>query len=287
MPSILRAFLTILIPGAFAALVCLSVLPVQAQIKKGCSGINYVGADASNPFTAELVTTSTVFDLSGARTTTLMKEFVARDSRGRIRFEKHGVTHTRDNRETVTLEWQDGNKFTVTQEEYGKLIDIFDCESGTTIRIQPGMKIATVKEDTNELPRPRAHHAFSTPYIPRPGMKLPPNIIMEALGNREIQGIQACGVKTTTLGTTEDGDWSGKPIREEELWLSDELAARMLRISKDLRKGTESREELLAIKRENPDPTLFEIPKDYHLNPPIPAGLPISKSSGLLVPATP
>ena len=142
------------------------------------------------------------------------------------------------------------------------------------------MKIVTAKEDTtNELPTPRAHHAFSTPYIPRPGMKLPPNIIMEALGNREIRGIQACGVKTTTLGTTEDGDWSGKPIREEELWLSDELAARMLRIVKDLRKGTEARDELLAIKRENPDPALFEIPKNYHLNPPIPGGLPIMKSS--------
>jgi hypothetical protein len=282
-----RALLQIAAAGALTAFASLSVLPVQAQIKKGCSSINYVGADASNPFTAEHVTTSAESDSSGAQKTTQLKEYIARDGRGRIRFEKHDVARTADDRKTIALEWRDGTKFTVTQEEYGTLIDIFDCESGITVRIQPGMRIVTVKEDPGEPPTRRAHHAFSTPYIPAPGMKLPPNKIVEPLGNREIQGIQARGVKTITLGTTEDGDWNGKPIREEELWLSDELAARMLWIHKDLRKGTESRGELLAIKRDNPDPALFEIPKDYHLNPSMRGGLPIMKSSNLPASATP
>jgi hypothetical protein len=108
---------------------------------------------------------------------------------------------------------------------------------------------------------------------------MPPNITIEQLGTREIQGISARGVMTTTLGTEEDGDWNGKPIRETELWISDDLAAQMRRIVRDLRAGSQDISELMAIKREEPDPALFEIPQGYVINPVIPGGLPTMKAS--------
>jgi len=202
---------------SLAAAVLSCGLPAQAQLTKGCSGINYLGADTSNPFTAERVVTSTIPDPTGAPKMMVSREIVARDSLGRIRFEKHGVAQPRDDRKTVTLETPDGKPFTVTREEYGTLIEIFDCGSGTFIRIQPGMRIVTVKEDKREVSARRAVHPYSTPYFPRPGSKTAPNVIQEELRTRDIQGIPARGLKTTMLGTEQDGDWNGKPISESEL----------------------------------------------------------------------
>jgi hypothetical protein len=44
----------------------------------------------------------------------------------------------------------------------------------------------------------------------------------------------------------------------------------MLKVDKDLRAGSQSVPELIEIKREEPDPMLFNIPKDYEVNPKIP-----------------
>jgi len=260
--------------GALTTILFTCGFPAHAQLTKGCLGMGYLGTDSSNPFTAEYVTTSTMASSSGAPKTIVLKENVARDSQGRIRFEKHGVAQPPDDRKTVTLETPDGKPFTVTREEYGTLIDIFDCASGTSIRIQPGMRIATVKEDTSAAPAPPSRHAYSTSYIPGPGAKMPPNITVEQLGIRDIQGIPARGVKTTTLGTEKDGEWNGKPVSESELWVSDDLAAQVLSIRKDLKTGSEGRSELMAIKREEPDPALFQIPTGYEVNP---ARMPIAK----------
>jgi len=269
----------LLMCGSLAALALLGGAPARAQATKGCTGIGYVGTDSSNPFTAEYVTTSSMVSAAGAPKTSVMKEDVARDSEGRIRIEKHGVAQPPDDRKTVTLETPDGQPFTVTREEYGTLIDIYDCASGTFVRIQPGMRIATVKEASNAAPTNRVKHAYSTPFIFRPGAKTPPNMTFELLGTREIQGIAAIGMKTTTLGTESDGEWNGKPIREYEVWVSDELATHLVKIAKDLHAGSEWRSELLAIKREEPDPALFEIPKGYDVNP---ARLPIAKNLGVV-----
>jgi hypothetical protein len=256
--------------GVMATLALVCTAPAHAQIRKGCIGINYVGGDSSNPFTAEYVTTSTMPSPAGVPKTIVRREDVARDSQGRIRFEKHGVTRLPDDRKTVTLETADGKQFTVTREEFGTLINISDCASGTFVVLQPGLRIAMVKEGNGAPAIELIKHAYSAPYIPGPDAKMPPNVSVEQLGTREIQGISARGVRTTTLGTESDGDWSGKPIRETELWVSDVLAAQMLKVDKDLRAGSQGMSELIEIKREEPDPTLFNIPKDYEVNPKIP-----------------
>jgi hypothetical protein len=263
------------------AIVLIFGSPSHAQLKKGCSGIDYLGADSSNPFTAERVITSTIPATGGPPKTIIFRENIARDSQGRIRIEKHDMGQPPDDRKTVTLETPDGKPFTVTREEYGTLIEIFDCASGTFIRIQPGMRIAAITESTSAAPIVQSKHAFSTPYIPSPGAKIPRNITIEQLGTHEVQGIPARGVKTTTLGTEKDGDWNGKPISESELWVSDDLAAQMLSIRKDPKTGSEGRSELMAIKRGEPDPALFEIPKDFAVNP---ARMPIARDLGIVRP---
>lgn len=256
-----RAFFSIL-----AVLTFMCGLPTYSQTGKGCIGINYVGADTANPFTAEYRTTSTSTE-AGVPKTVIQQEKVARDSRGRIRFEKHGIRQPPDGRKTVTLETAEGIRFTVTREEFGTLIDIFDCASGTSIVFQPGLRIATVREDQSPAPTEQRKRAYSAPYIPGPDVKIPPNMVVEQLGTREIQGVSARGVRTTTLGTESDGDWSGKPVWETELWVSDALVAQMIKIDKDERTGRESRSELIEVKREEPDPGLFELPKDCQVNP--------------------
>jgi hypothetical protein len=55
-----------------------------------------------------------------------------------------------------------------------------------------------------------------------------------------------------------------------------------VRIHGDLRAGSEVKRELVAIRREEPDPALFEIPKDYEVNP---ARLPIAKDFGVVRPS--
>src|SRR5256885_9565851 len=180
------AFPRSLFYGALNVMLFMCAWPAHAQVMKGCSGIGYLGADSLNSFTAQSVTTITMPSFLGVPKTSVQRENVARDSQGRVRFEKHGVARPPDDRETVTLETPDGKPFTVTREEYGTLIDIFDCASGTVVRIQPGMRIATVKEDTSAAPTRQSKHAYSTPYIPGPGVKMPPNMTIEQLGTREI-----------------------------------------------------------------------------------------------------
>jgi hypothetical protein len=274
-----RPFPAILTSGVLTVIALVFGLPTRAQISRGCAGINYVGADSSNPFAAEYAMTTTAPTPTGVLKTMVWRENVARDSQGRIRFEKRGMGQLPDDRKTVALETPDGKAFIVTREEYGTLIDIFDCASGIVVQIQPGMRIATVKEDKSAAPTRQMKRAYSAPYFPGPGWKMPPNITIEQLGILEIQGISARGVKTTTLGTEEDGEWNGEPIRELEVWVSDDLAAQMRRIVKDLRAGSEAKSELMAIKREEPDPALFEIPQGYVINPVIPGALPIMKAS--------
>ena len=251
--------------------------PCNAQIRKDCIGINYVGVVSSNPFTAQYRTTSTTLSASGSPRTTVQRESVARDSQGRVRFEKHGTMRTADDRETVTLVNTDGKEFTVTREELGTVIQIFDCASGKAITLQPGLRIANVKTDGGPASTVRREHAYSAPFIPGPEAKMPPSMTVEQLGTREIQGVSVRGVRTTRLGTESDGDWEGKPIWETELWVSDELAAQLLKVDKDLRAGIEGRSELIEVRREEPDPTLFDIPQDYQINPKLP---PTMKTSG-------
>jgi hypothetical protein len=80
-------------------------------------------------------------------------------------------------------------------------------------------------------------------------------------------------VKITNFGTDKDGEWNGKPINISEKWASDDLATTLLEIRTDLKGGHACENRLTNIKREEPDPSLFEVPSGCKINP-TPAEMP-------------
>lgn len=241
--------------------------PTPAQIPRGCTGLEYIGADSNNPFTAEYLTTDETPMPDGAMKTTVSRQSVARDGKGRIRLEVRPQEELAESQKAVTVQNPDGSTFTAKQEELSTTIEIVDCESGKEVTLHPGMRFATVSESGGPAPPKRVRYAYSRSFFPPPGEERQSNRITEVLGSREIHGIRVLGVKWTTLGTEKAGEWTGKPISEEEFWVSDDLSIQFLRISKNLQNGSDSRLELTAIKRGEPDPALFELPKDFRVNP--------------------
>ena len=166
----------------------------------------------------------------------------------------------------------------------GISILIFDCPSSTMVLIQPGMQIAHV---TKLSPPAAKSNRPPPPYSIRVtnllSGKPQPDISVEDLGYREIEGISARGVRLTNLGTERDDDWKGKPVRITETWASDDLAATILEIHSDPRKQMEDIVTLTNIKREEPVHSLFEIPPGYKINP-TPAEMPFQTAEDSAAP---
>jgi hypothetical protein len=136
-----------------------------------------------------------------------------------------------------------------------------------TIQVQPGMQIARVTKGVPAAePKgpPRPYSIRVTNFL---SGKPRPDISVEDLGYREIEGISARGVRLANLGTESDGDWNGKPVRISETWASDDLAATILEVHSNPRKQMEDIVTLTNIKRQEPDHSLFEIPPGYKINP--------------------
>jgi hypothetical protein len=241
--------------------------PPADQRSRHCGGMNYVGGQTANPFTARHVTKSKAISPDGTQKPYEMVELVARDSDGRIRFERQGfLAHARD-QEKVILNKSDGGTIETTREALGMSILIFDCPDAMTIQIQPGMQIARITEGYPTAQPNRSSRPYSIRVTSLLSGKPQPNVSVEDLGYRQIEGFSARGVRLTDLGTESDGDWNGKPIRITETWASDELAVTILEIRSDPKKQMEETSTLTDIKRDEPDRSLFEIPRGYKINP--------------------
>jgi hypothetical protein len=191
-------------------------------------------------------------------------ELVARDSDGRIRFEKHGGFRPAGDAETLVLHTRDGGQIETTRETMGISILIF---GGARTLIQPGMRVAHVTKESPPAKSNRPLLPYSIRVTNLLSGKPRPDISVEDLGYREIEGISARGVRLTNLGTESDGEWNGKPVRITETWASDDLAATILEIRTNPRKQAVDITTLTNIKREEPDHSLFEIPPGYKINP--------------------
>ena len=246
-----------------------------------CGGSGNIGGPLNNPFTARRV--DIPLDASSVPGKPVMEpDQVARDSSGRIRIERRGVRKFPAGRTQETLYTRDGDKWTVTEEEAGILINLFNCTKAITI--QPHMRMALVVERRTS-PAPAADHPYSNYYLPPPRSKPNPAFLAEDLGYKHIEGLSARGIRTTILGT-EDDEWKGKPTRVTEVWVSDELEAVLISESHDLKKGIGGITKLVDIKRVEPDSSLFEIPAGYRVNP-TPSEMPYQTSDGKPLPAQP
>jgi hypothetical protein len=263
---------------ATAYLLLLAMTPslTSAQLPKDCIGIGYAGYEPGKPFSAQIITSGKTRTVTGEfkPDAPVIENFVARDRDGRIRDERHPVKEDSIPDRSVSLTWPDGTTRSIPQSTLNQLIMIFDCSAGTETQVRPAMRYATIQHRSEPSSSTSPRNPFSVHFLPNANVKSFPNFRVEDLEIREIQGILAHGVRLTTLGTEADGDWNGKPIRESEQWVSDELAALLAARDKDFRMGRETTFDLANIRREDPDPALFTIPPDYKIDPKIPEDLP-------------
>jgi len=160
--TLIRAAFAMLLAAAASNAQTSSPPPPPDQHPREC-GLNYVGGQTANPFTAKHTTKATTILPDGTRKLTEMVEFAARDSDGRIRFEKHGVFRPAGDAETFVLHTRDGGQIESTRETMGISILILDCPDSAMIQIQPGMQIARCCYGVTELwSQDTARHKYLT-----------------------------------------------------------------------------------------------------------------------------
>lgn len=213
----------------------------HAQCSHRTIGINEIGIVSNNPFLAERVTTSVTLAADGTKHVTTYMEYVARDSSGRVRIERlsQPLSPTATEAEIAAIRRQ---------------IIICDAAAGVYTVIDTLFQTAKITEDPDPAPENMARHSWSAPFFPTPTRKLPPNIQFEDLGWKMIEGVEAHGGRLTT------------PVRVDERWSSDDLAADILQVHSDPGKGSETRIALTRVRRTEPDPLLFMIPNGYSVS---------------------
>ena len=113
-----RAALAMLLAATAANAQDPTPTPAPDQRPRQCAGINYVGGQAANPFTAKHTTKATTILPDGTKQLTELVELVARDSDGRIRFEKHGGFRPAGDAETFVLHTRDGGQIETPERQW-------------------------------------------------------------------------------------------------------------------------------------------------------------------------
>lgn len=235
----------------------------RGQIFSSCREIQRVAGKTGNPITARIFERVVSQSPDGTEYVTEFSGSEARDATGRvyseIRFRPSGQSSSEKTRtETGTFGFKPKSR--INSEVF-----ISDCPNGRGVTLFPDLKIAQIMKGrgafTSQQTRPQIT------YFESLTAGVPSNDVIEDLGSKEIEGIQTHGYRTTVLGTENDGEWNGKPTYIAELWVSDELAITVLEIRTSLKGKSESKVTRSNIKRVEPDPSLFEIPPDYAVNP--------------------
>jgi hypothetical protein len=142
---------------------------------------------------------------------------------------------------------------------------ISDCHSGKDVTLYPDLKIAWTSRDNSASLRKRSGGASLFEFLtsgPRP-----PNATFEDLGLKDIEGVLTHGYRITILGTQDDGEWNGRVRHVTESWISDDLEEIILQNITNVKTKVQTTISLTEIKREEPDPSLFEIPPGYKIDP--------------------
>jgi hypothetical protein len=228
-------------------LISIGAICLYGQSLRGTTAFSEIATVAGNPFTAERDTIQVGTDDRGKKTErTTIVEYVARDGSGRVRIDRPLQPLS----PTAT-----GDEIAASPH----VIIIFDRAGGSQTQINTLNKTVAITEDPRPAPANQAHSAFSAPFLPKPGFKMPPNIEFEDLGQKTIEGVAVHGGRTTQL---EPGD-PPFPLRVDERWSSDDLAAVVLEEHLIWKTQVSTRIVLTHIRRVEPDPSLFVIPEGY------------------------
>jgi hypothetical protein len=110
-------------------------------------------------------------------------------------------------------------------------------------------------------------HIARQQFIPKqPKTTGPPNpsIHIEDLGTTTLNGLQAMGTRRTSTIPYYESD-TGEPIKiEDEAWYSEDLHLNLLIRHSDSRFGVET-VGVSNLKREEPPPSMFQVPKGYKI----------------------
>lgn len=149
----------LLLVSLFTAFALTAQSTASAQTLPSTGRVANIGYAINNPFTARRISEPLDGSPSAAHRP-FEFELVARDSAGRIRLERHDVRKFPAGQKQTVLHSRDGRERTVSEEEMGLLITVFDYPAGKLYAIQPGMQIVHVHERT----RPQTSAAPELPY---------------------------------------------------------------------------------------------------------------------------
>jgi hypothetical protein len=233
----------------------------------GCVTFKFIGVERGKPFMAQRTVTSVGHSSDGSSKTVQWAELVSRDSAGRIRFEQNEGFKPPNGIDRIVMSDHEIERVMIHSDASEPLVTIFDCFNGKSVVLQREPQIAHVMQTCNTLPPfQQSRQPYSNLITRLLSAKTSPNVSVEDLRYKEIEGIMARGIRSTILGTEKDGKWNGQPISVSETWMSDDLATTVLYVYSDLRKQTEGRSRLTNIRRVEPESALFEIPPDYKIS---------------------
>lgn len=210
----------------------------------GFEGINSV---EGLPFQAKKVMTIVTTENDGVKRTQVMKSHVFRDSKGRVRVERF-YDGTEDPLESVPRQ-----------------IIIHD-NCGTSVSLLPPEQTAKIQKMPNLLKGSNLPNCkdFDPNQLPQPG----PNGKFEILGHSRLDGVEIMGWRTTYYRSAEAMSSGELPTEISERWCSTTLDAEMGGFSLSQNPKMEIRTVVSDLKRIEPDPSLFEIPKAYKITRP-------------------
>jgi hypothetical protein len=116
----------------------------------------------------------------------------------------------------------------------------------------------------NAKQRTRAMPTVSTSLITPGGPAGTPVPVTEALGTREIQGVQAQGKRSTVTMAVNPARTTDTISRVTDTWYSPELEITLLTTVTDARSG-DSKVEIVNLSRQEPAAGLFEVPADFEI----------------------
>ena len=182
------------------------------------------------PFSATVMIESKQPLADGTMETRVGQTQIARDSRGRIRNERH----------MLMPKGTEGTPPLVA-------VHVFDPATRISYIYNPATMIARQQL----VPR--------TWREPELG-----NTKTEDLGYTTLNGMQAKGTRTTRVVPAEVSG-TGKPVTvTDEVWYSEELHMNLMEEHTDVRGGKQTL-AILSIKRDEPAPSLFEVPAGYKI----------------------
>jgi hypothetical protein len=200
------------------------------------------------PYSATVTTESTQVLGDGNRIVNKQTDFVARDSQGRTRRE-------------LTMERMGPLKVSAH-----KAIFIHDPVAQTVVMLNPDKQVAHLMNHGGMGAKQtmKMHEKMHAADEAQQGDPEQAQVTRESLGTQQIEGVTAEGTRVTrTIPAGAIGN--ERPIQiTVESWTSPDLHVLVLQKRNDPRFG-ETVYRLTNIKRDEPDPTLFQVPNNFKM----------------------